>query len=183
MIEFDKYRRLGDYHWREYAKPSVYRDYVNALLGWVKGERILDVGAGDGLIAHVIGARGVELDTIAVRLAQGHGVDVIEGNAGSLPFDAGSFDAVLLGDVIEHLPDPLPASALREAHRVLCSGGTLYVTTPPERKPLRPYHYREYTPESLQSAVEPLGFKLREPTFTRHERIHAAFSKESHAIR
>jgi SAM-dependent methyltransferase len=174
VIEFDKYRRLGDYHWKEYAKPSVYRDYVEALRGWVKGERILDVGAGDGLIAYVLGARGVELDQTAVRLAQGHGVDVIEGDAGALPFGDGGFDAVFLGDVIEHLPDPVPA--LREAHRVLVAGGTLYVTTPPERKPLRPYHYREYTPETLQAAVEPLGFRLKEPTVTRHDRIHAAFT-------
>lgn len=181
MIEFDKYRRLGAYHWREYARPSVYRSYVDGLRDWVKGKRILDVGAGDGLIADVLKAKGVELDVTAVDLARQHGVDVVLGDAAALPFGDASFDAVFLGDVIEHLPDPVPA--LREAHRVLEPGGTLYVTTPPERQPLRPYHYREYTPDKLRVEVEALGFKLRESPFTRHERIHAAFRKEAHAVR
>lgn len=175
MIDFDKYRRLGDYHWREYARASVYRSYVDGLRSWVTGDRILDVGAGDGLIAYVLGAQGLELDPMAVELAQKHGVAVFQGSALALPFEDGSFDTVFLGDVIEHLPDPEPA--LVEAYRVLVAGGALYVTTPPERKPLRPYHYREYTPATLQAAVEPLGYRLREPTFTRHERIHAAFTR------
>lgn len=173
MIDFDKYRRLGAYHWREYARASVYRSYVDGLRTWVKGDRILDVGAGDGLIADILGAKGVELDQTAVDLARQHGVDVVRGDACSLPFGAEAFDAVFLGDVIEHLPDPVPA--LREAHRVLCVEGVLYVTTPPERKPIRAYHYREYTPEKLRVEVESQGFRLREPPVTDHDRIHAAF--------
>jgi SAM-dependent methyltransferase len=180
-MDFDKYRRLGDYHWREYARPTVYRAYVDGLRDWVKGSAILDVGAGDGLIAYVIGATGIELDPIAVALARSHAVDVIKGDAGALPFPAASFDTVFLGDVIEHLEDPLPA--LLEARRVLRNDGTLYVTTPPEHTPVRPYHYREYTPDSLRETVEPLGFELSAPMFTRHDRIHAAFSKTSHAVR
>jgi SAM-dependent methyltransferase len=174
-MDFDKYHRLGDYHWREYGRTTVYRAYVDGLRGWVKGHRILDVGAGDGLIAHVIGAQGVELDETAVALARAHAVDVIAGNAAELPFSDETFDAVFLGDVIEHLEQPEPA--LREAHRVLAQEGTLYVTTPPARHPVRPYHYREYTDEELRTAIEPVGFVLREPMFTRHDRIHAAFSK------
>lgn len=174
-MDFDKYRRLGDYHWREFARPSIYREYVLGLRGWVVGERLLDVGAGDGLIAHEIGAVGIELDEIAVSLAHKHGVNVVQGDAGRLPYANEAFDAVFLGDVIEHLPNPMPA--LREAHRVLTSNGSLYVTTPPERKPIRKYHYREYTPETLRRAVEPLGFVLHAPTYTRHERIHAHFKK------
>lgn len=174
-MDFDKYRKLGDYHWQEYARPSIYREYVRGLRSWVHGERILDVGAGDGLIAHVIGAVGIEFDEIAVAFARQHDVDVVQGDAGKLPYESKSFDTVFLGDVIEHLPDPLPA--LREAHRVLRNGGNLYVTTPPEHKPIRKYHYREYTPEKLKQEVEPLGFVLHEPMFTRHERIHAHFKK------
>jgi len=178
LIKFDKYDRLGDYHWREYAKKdSAYRRYVDGLLGWitVRGNTVLDVGAGDGLITSKLNAKGIELEPTGVALAQKHGADVIEGDAVALPFADGAFDVVLVGDVIEHLPDPTPA--IREARRVLRSGGTLYVTTPPAQEPVRAYHYREYTLESLRAAVEPLGFLLTGEPFTQHERIHAQFSK------
>lgn len=173
-MDFDKYRRLGDYHWREYARPTVYRDYVDGLVGWVKGREILDVGAGDGLIASKLGATGIELDETAVSLAAKHGVPVTQGDAASLPFADRHFGAVFMGDVIEHIEDPLPA--LREAHRVLRDGGSFYATTPPRHDPPRKYHYREYTPEELRAAVEPFGFALVE-SFTRHDRIHAHFRK------
>lgn len=175
-MRFDKYERLGDYHWREYARGTVYRAYVDGLRNWVNpGRCLLDVGAGDGLIAHLLGATGVELDATAVRLARAHGVDVRQGDAAALPFGDESFDSVLLGDVIEHLEDPQPA--LAEARRVLTLGGRLYITTPPEATPVRPYHYREYTPRSLAALVLPAGFVLETEPFTRHDRIHAVFAK------
>lgn len=174
-MQFDKYARLGAYHWREYERPTIYRDYVNGLRSWVSAGRILDVGAGDGLIAHILGAEGVEDDETAVSLARDRGANVIRGNAYALPFDAATLDVVFMGDVIEHLE--FPARALVEAHRVLAPSGRLYVTTPPERKPVRPYHYREYTPATLLEEVELCGFQVDGPVFTRHERIHASFQR------
>jgi len=174
-MEFDKYRRLGAYHWREYERQSIYRAYVDELLPWIEGDRVLDVGAGDGLICHKLGAVGVELDPLAVELANKRGANVFSGDAGALPFDPESFDAVLMGDVIEHLEDPAPA--LRDAYLVLVTNGRLYVTTPPKRTPIRKYHYREYTSVTLLDQVEPFGFSAAGTPFTRHERIHAVFRK------
>jgi SAM-dependent methyltransferase len=45
-----------------------------------------------------------------------------------LPFPSGSVDAVLMCEILEHLPDP--RRALAEAHRVLCAGGTLCGSVP-----------------------------------------------------
>lgn len=175
MKSFDKYERLGDYHWKEYARrESVYRSYVDGLRTWVAVTgRVLDIGAGDGLITHVLDAEGIELDPTAVQLACAHEVDVIEGDAAALPYDAGSFDVVFMGDVIEHLEDPVPS--IKEARRVLRDGSYFYVTTPPRGPSLRPYHFREYTPAELVDEVARHGFVLSEPTFTAHDRIHARF--------
>ena len=47
----------------------------------------------------------------------------VEGDAAALPLPDESFDAVVIGFGLLHLPDP--ASALAEAHRVLKPGGRL----------------------------------------------------------
>lgn len=47
-----------------------------------------------------------------------------------LPFEDGTFDAVVCVSVIEHIPDPGDRDAAREMWRVLKPGGRLILTTP-----------------------------------------------------
>jgi predicted SAM-dependent methyltransferase len=47
-----------------------------------------------------------------------------------MPIDETSFDAVIAGEFIEHLPTALMPSFLHEAFRVLKIGGVLAITTP-----------------------------------------------------
>ena len=51
--------------------------------------------------------------------------DLVVSDGRSLPFDDGSFDAILLAAVIGELPDP--EVLLRECARVLAPGGTVTV--------------------------------------------------------
>ena len=61
-------------------------------------------------------------------------VRFLSGDIFHLPFPDESVDVILSSEVIEHLPDPLPA--LREMARVLKPGGYAMVTTPnPENLP------------------------------------------------
>jgi SAM-dependent methyltransferase len=46
----------------------------------------------------------------------------------SYPFPNGSFDAVFVGEVLEHLSDP--DRFFEEVHRILRKKGTLVITTP-----------------------------------------------------
>src|SRR5947209_13880344 len=91
-------------------------------------ERVLDVATGPGYVAELAAARGARV--VGIDVAEGMlalarqrvaGVELLRADAEELPFDSASFDAVVGGFVINHLPDP--KRALVEAARVLVSGG------------------------------------------------------------
>src|SRR3954451_7958600 len=91
-------------------------------------QRVLDVATGPGYVAERAAARGARV--MGIDIAQGMlelarqrvaGIDLLRADAEELPFGSASFDAVVGGFVINHLPDP--QRALAEAARVLVSGG------------------------------------------------------------
>ena len=95
--------------------------------------RLLDVGCGNGQTLVRMAdlgwhAEGLDTDPIAVRVARAKGLEVREGTLQSQQFASGSFDAVLMSHVIEHLHDPV--SLMKECYRVLKPGGRLIVITP-----------------------------------------------------
>jgi SAM-dependent methyltransferase len=56
--------------------------------------------------------------------------DLREASAAALPFSEGTFDYVTCFEVLEHVPEPLRAQALRELYRVLKPGGTAVLSVP-----------------------------------------------------
>ena len=174
------------------------RDGLNPL-------RLLDVGTGTGLIPIELGRRPVFArmtltDASAAMLARARknvfasglqgGTRLRECRAESLPFEDGTFHAVVSNSVLHHLSDP--AAALREAARVLAPGGLLFVRDlrrpdtsgavdalvaeyaadeePDARELLRASLHAAYTPDELDALLTEAGVAnvAAEPTGDRH---------------
>jgi glycosyltransferase involved in cell wall biosynthesis/SAM-dependent methyltransferase len=74
-------------------------------------------------------ARGLELDATVAGLArETFGVEMLTGPLEEQALAPGSLAAVVLMDVLEHLPDPV--GLLRRVMRLLAPGGVVFVQTP-----------------------------------------------------
>jgi SAM-dependent methyltransferase len=99
-------------------------------------DRVLEVGGGRSGLTRLLypGTTVTNLDMDAsfadAPCNRQDGVRFVCGDATSLDFDDGAFDAVTMFDVLEHIPDH--QQAVDEALRVLKPGGYLLVSTPNE---------------------------------------------------
>jgi SAM-dependent methyltransferase len=121
------------------GREHEYRERVLDLAGLQPGDDVLDVGCGSGTQAlaawHRIRPGGSVTGTdvsgnmlaVARRKARraGAAVTFLHGDAGVLPLEDESFDAVLFTTVLHMLPEARWERCLGEAHRVLRAGGRL----------------------------------------------------------
>jgi SAM-dependent methyltransferase len=96
--------------------------------------RVLEVGCAHGAYVALLGwagyeAVGTEVSPAVAKFAhETFGVRVLAGFVEKLPFEEGSFDVIVLNDVLEHLPDP--AATLTYCARLLSKGGFFVIQTP-----------------------------------------------------
>ncbi len=179
----------GDYHdalWKgvpEGLEPADFARRSTFLLSYVRaGERVLDVGCGEGRFAAELGKAGAEvvgIDVAAEPLRRARErypeLDLRQISAeGAWPLQDASFDAVWAGEVIEHVADT--AGWLSELRRVLRSGGVLLLSTPDHGRlrmlgwalaprafathfDPRADHLRFYTRRTLSELLEDFGFQ------------------------
>jgi 2-polyprenyl-3-methyl-5-hydroxy-6-metoxy-1,4-benzoquinol methylase len=114
---------------------------------------------------------GVDFDAKAIATASSkYGLNLRHGDLASAHFPDGTFDAVTLSHVIEHVPDPV--ALLGEVRRVLKPGGRMVVTTPNcESYGHRefkehwfgldaPRHLHIFSPQTLSEAGRRAGFRV-----------------------
>jgi len=100
-----------------------------------RGQRVLNVGIGGGGVERALLAEGwrvssLDPDPAAVAHMLEIGIDAKVGYVQEMPFEAGSFDAVVISEVLEHVGDADRARAIAELHRVLKPDGLLFGTVP-----------------------------------------------------
>jgi SAM-dependent methyltransferase len=132
--------------------------------------RVLDLGCRTGALtkhfAHGNRVTGLDIDHEALARARDRlGIETVWGNVeDGLPFEDGSFDVVVAGELLEHLA--MPTSVVTEAHRVLAAGGRFVGSVPnafrlksrlrflagrhPETDPT---HLQLFTPSALQALL------------------------------
>lgn len=179
-IKFDKYEKLGDYHWKLWQDgKNQYAQHARHCASLVKERPCLDMGCGDGLITSLLGdnASGIDNSELAVSLARSHKVNASAADACIRDVTRdGQYSSILMADLIEHLPNP--GAALQNARCWLKPSGMLYISTPPRKETLQSeYHVREYSPEELAALVSGHGFELRGKVEVRMEwvEMYASF--------
>ena len=124
---------------REYAaKGRIWGGAAHNLPEIPRGERVLEIGCGNGKTSRTLTERGCEvvgidlsrsaLDLCRSEVPINAGGEILLADARSLPFEDRAFFAVFALHVIGHLPKEGRERAAQEASRVLRPGGTLYFT-------------------------------------------------------
>lgn len=115
---------------RQYEKNAAFvHGLAGAVLEWLEakpGERILDLGCGDGqltarIAASGAGVVGVDLSPEMAAAARERGIDAHQGSAEHLPFADRSFDAVFSNAALHWVRGQ--DAMMAEVRRVLKPGG------------------------------------------------------------
>lgn len=116
--------------------------YLTSIAERLKAEDIvsvLDLGCGSGWLSVFLAnslsgldISGIDLAPQAIKLAEqwacedGLSIKFASGDIAALPYEDGSFDAIVANSIFEHLTLELAEQALLEAKRVLKPGGVFF---------------------------------------------------------
>jgi SAM-dependent methyltransferase len=125
-------------------------------------KRVLSVGGGYGRDYYYLSVSGKEVTVFDIA-PQSHLSGIVLGDiTKGTPFADGQFDAVIMGEVLEHLIDD--KSALTEARRILADNGVLIVTVP-FYSDASEYHVRIHSLLSIRRLLAACGFSVEETIF------------------
>lgn len=158
--------------------------FIKKIKQYKKNGKLLEIGCAGGIFLNAARNEGydvcgVEYSNDAVELARKKfKLDVITGELKEGMFQLETFDIIFMGDVIEHLPDPM--HTLKLINSILKISGILVIVCPMQTNTifsrigfkvyetlkkkatvgLPPYHLFEYRPNSLSWLFQNASFKI-----------------------
>lgn len=161
---------------------ALYERFLPELQPFRQTGRLLEVGSGYGYFLEKANAagwssEGVEISPYCCQVARQRGCKVRQAQLEDAELAPGSYDVVILWDVIEHFTGP--DAVVRHCHSLLRPGGALVMRTPdgrgldPTLKPVRaayrhlvypantPEHVFHFKPQDLATLVADCGFEVR----------------------
>jgi len=154
-----------------------------------QGRHVLDLGCRSGaLTRHFLEGNdvvGVDVDRAALAKAEQLGITPVVAEVDEpLPMDSETFDAVVAGELLEHVR--FPRALVAEVRRVLRPGGVFVGSVPnafrvqnrlrfvrglqPEKDPT---HLRMFTPTDIRALLADFGVVRFTPLGGRYRRLHA----------
>ncbi len=150
VVSFKQYGGNAAENYERYFVPTIGVPFATALLdatGLHRGERVLDVACGTGVVTRLAAEQvgpngtvaGLDINPAMLAVARsvpssGAAVEWHQASAEQLPLADGSFDVVLSSLGLQFVPDK--ASALSEMRRVLDPRGRLAIATVGPTPPL-----------------------------------------------
>lgn len=175
-IEFDKYDKLGAYHWSSISNDikkhnlhavQQYNLIVDLVVDQntdpVTGQKILDVGSGDGALSHLLATKGctvygIDSSKTAIALAKSKTSKMNYSKSPRFFVESlyayspkMKFDIIIMCDVIEHLSEP--DSAIEHLKTLAKPDGKFIISTPKSvgsGKKIDRYHFKEYNQKELE---------------------------------
>jgi 2-polyprenyl-6-hydroxyphenyl methylase/3-demethylubiquinone-9 3-methyltransferase len=147
-VNNEYYHTLGERWYKAFDDPvALLRIETQVKNPWVlkriqqrhkdlSGLKLLDVGCGAGFLSNYMAKQGLDVTgldlsmeslDVAKSFDSTKSAHYVRGNAESLPFESGSFDAVTAMDFLEHVDDP--EKVVAEISRVLKPGGIFFYHT------------------------------------------------------
>jgi 2-polyprenyl-3-methyl-5-hydroxy-6-metoxy-1,4-benzoquinol methylase len=134
LVHEPKYDLEGDQY--VYKRSDPYSSHAQ-ILGWIKEQRpaeVLEVGTATGYLTSEmvkLGCRvtGIEQDPQMADIAREHCAGLLVGDLEQMDLSRlGSYDAIVFGDVLEHLRNPL--DTLKKMMSFLKPGGQVLISLP-----------------------------------------------------